>query len=70
MAQPFELQSQIAKKAMVGYAMSKGTTGEADVIRLRQNIQDLLRRRAPRTTAARGSFAARSCRATSAARAN
>ena len=25
--------------------MSKGTTGEADVIRLRQNIQDLLRRR-------------------------
>jgi putative transposase len=30
---------------MEGYAMSKGTTGEADVIRLRQNIQDLLRRR-------------------------
>ena len=30
---------------MGGYAMSKGTTGEADVIRLRQNIQDLLRRR-------------------------
>jgi transposase-like protein len=25
--------------------MSKGTTGEADVIRLRENIQDLLRRR-------------------------
>ena len=25
--------------------MSKGTTGEADVIRLRQNIQGLLRRR-------------------------
>jgi putative transposase len=30
---------------MEGYAMLKGTTGEADVIRLRQNIQDLLRRR-------------------------
>ena len=30
---------------MEGYAISKGTTGEADVIRLRQNIQDLLRRR-------------------------
>jgi putative transposase len=30
---------------MEGYAMSKGTTGEVDVIRLRQNIQDLLRRR-------------------------
>jgi len=30
---------------MEGYAMSKGTTGEADVTRLRQNIQDLLRRR-------------------------
>jgi transposase-like protein len=30
---------------MEGYAMSKGTTGEADVIRLRQNIQDLLRQR-------------------------
>ena len=25
--------------------MSKGTTGEVDVIHLRQNIQDLLRRR-------------------------
>ncbi len=30
---------------MEGYAMSKGTTGEAEVIRLRQNIGELLRRR-------------------------
>jgi transposase-like protein len=30
---------------MEGYAMSNVTTGEADVIRLRRNIQDLLRRR-------------------------
>ena len=30
---------------MEGYAMTKRITGEADVIRLRQNIQDLLRRR-------------------------
>ena len=30
---------------MEGYAVSKGTTGEADVIRLRQNIQELLRQR-------------------------
>jgi transposase-like protein len=30
---------------MEGYAMSKDTTAHADVIHLRQNIQDLLRRR-------------------------
>jgi hypothetical protein len=30
---------------MEGYAMSTGTTGEADVLRLRQNIQDLLHQR-------------------------
>ena len=30
---------------MEGCAMSKGSIGEADMIRLRQNIRDLLRRR-------------------------
>jgi hypothetical protein len=30
---------------MEGYAMKDGTTGEADVIRLRQDISSLLRRR-------------------------
>ena len=30
---------------MEGYAMSKDSTGEADGIRLRQNVQDRLRRR-------------------------
>jgi transposase-like protein len=39
------LTTQIAEKAMEGYAMKDGTTGEADVIRLRQDISSLLRRR-------------------------